>query len=97
MSIRVRALFEHHFALNEAFPLKKRAVQNLVKRVAGRAGITSACSPHVLRQPFAVLAIQKGISLPCLQRILGHDRLETTQIYLNLQPQHVLDEYFAKW
>jgi len=30
-------------------------------------------------------------------RILGHDHLETTAIYLNLSPEHVLDEYHAKW
>jgi integrase/recombinase XerD len=40
--------------------------------------------PHVLRHTFSVTAIQKGISLPALQRLLGHDRLTTTEIYLNL-------------
>ena len=32
--------------------------------------------PHVLRHTFAVTAVQKGISLPALQRLLGHDRLD---------------------
>jgi hypothetical protein len=36
----------------------------------------------VLRHTFAVAAVQKGISLPALQRLLGHDRLTTTEIYL---------------
>jgi site-specific recombinase XerD len=35
---------------------------------------------HVLRHTFAVTAVQKGISLPALQRLLGHDRLTTTEI-----------------
>jgi integrase/recombinase XerD len=54
-------------------------------------------SPHVLRRTFAVTAILKGISLPTLQRLLGHDHLATTEIYLNLSPEHVLQEYRDKW
>jgi len=42
-------------------------------------------------------AIQKGISLPALQRLLGHDRLTTTEIYLNLSPEEVLREFREKW
>ncbi len=53
--------------------------------------------PHVLRHTFSVTAIQKGISLPALQRLLGHDRLTTTEIYLNLSPEEVLREFHEKW
>lgn len=44
-----------------------------------------------------VTAVQKGISLPALQRLLGHDRLTTTEIYLNLSPEEVLREFREKW
>jgi integrase/recombinase XerD len=46
---------------------------------------------------FSVTAVQKGISLPALQRLLGHDRLATTEIYLNLSPEHVIKEFMEKW
>lgn len=74
-----------------------RTIQRLVKRVAQRARLTRATSPHVLRHTFSVTAIQKGISLPALQRLLGHDHLTTTAVYLNLSPEHVVDEFNAKW
>ena len=51
----------------------------------------------MLRHTFAVTAIQKGISLPALQRLLGHDTLLTTEIYLNLSPEHVVEEFRQKW
>jgi integrase/recombinase XerD len=51
----------------------------------------------VLRHTFAVSIVQKGISLPALQRLMGHDRLTTTEIYLNLSPEHVIEEFEAKW
>jgi len=53
--------------------------------------------PHVLRHTFSVTAVQKGISLPALQRLLGHDHLATTEIYLNLSPEHVIKEFMEKW
>jgi len=53
--------------------------------------------PHVLRHTFAVTAIQKGISLPALQRLLGHDRFTTTEIYLNLSLADVVPEFREKW
>ncbi|MGA9926226.1 MAG: site-specific integrase, partial [Isosphaeraceae bacterium] len=64
MSSRVRALLEHHFALEKAFLVKTRRAQDIVKAVANRAGITKEVSPQVLRHTFATMALQKGISLP---------------------------------
>jgi integrase/recombinase XerD len=52
--------------------------------------------PHVLRHTFSVTVIPKGISLPVLQRLLGHDRLTTTEIYLNLSPEEVVRELQEK-
>ena len=42
-------------------------------------------------------AVRRGISLSTLQKILGHDRLSTTEIYLNLSPEQVLEEFQRKW
>ena len=64
-----------------------RTVQRVVRTIANRASISRRVSPHVLRHTFSVTAVQKGISLPALQRLLGHDHLATTEIYLNLSPE----------
>ena len=66
---RVRALLEHHFALEKAFPVKTRRAQDIVKAVADRAGITRDVSPYVLRHTFATTALQKEISLAAVQKI----------------------------
>ena len=93
----VRALLEHHFALEKAFPVKARRAQDIVKAVANRVGITKAVSPQVLRHTFATMALRKGISLPTVQKILGHDSLQTTAIYLNFTDVHIQDEFERKW
>ena len=69
----------------------------LFYHVLNRARIRRPVTPHVLCHTFAVTAIQKGISLPALQRLLGHDRLTTTEIYLNLSPEEVVREFREKW
>jgi integrase/recombinase XerD len=74
-----------------------RTIQRSVRAIADRASISRPVSPHVLRHTFSVTAVQKGISLPALQRLLGHDRLATTEIYLNLSPEHVIKEFMEKW
>jgi integrase/recombinase XerD len=68
-----------------------------VIRVLNRARIARPVTSPVLRHIFAVTAIQKGISLPALQRLLGHDRLTTTEIYLNISPKEVVREFREKW
>jgi len=94
---RIQPLIEGHFALHDALGLGVRSLQLLVKDVANRARIRRPVTPHVLRHTFAVAAVQKGISLPALQRLLGHDRLTTTEIYLNLSPEDVVREFRQKW
>lgn len=97
MSKRVNALLEHYFAINDYFPVGIRQVQKIVKLVANRAKISQEVTPHVLRHTFATLALQKGISLAAIQKALGHDRLETTAIYLNFTDVHVIEEFSNKW
>jgi integrase/recombinase XerD len=97
LSARLQSLIVHHFALQDTIGLTPRAMQLLVKRVANRARISRPVTPHVLRHTFAVTAVQKGISLPALQRLLSHDHLATTEIYLNLSPEEVVREFREKW
>jgi integrase/recombinase XerD len=97
LSSRVQPLIEGHFALHESLGLGARSIQLMLRRLANRAQISRPVTPHVLRHTFAVSAVQKGISLPALQRLLGHDRLTTTEIYLNLSPEDVMREFREKW
>jgi integrase/recombinase XerD len=97
LTARVQPLLEGHFALHDEFGIGVRTIQRAVRAIANRASISRKVSPHVLRHTFSVTAVQKGISLPALQRLLGHDRLATTEIYLNLSPEHVIKEFMDKW
>ena len=96
MSNRVRTLLEHHFAMEKTFPVKAACPGH--RQGGGQPrGITKDVSPHVLRHTFATTALQKGISLATAQKILGHDRLQTTAIYLNFTDTHIQEEFERKW
>jgi integrase/recombinase XerD len=97
LSSRVQQLLEGHLSLHDRMDVSVRTIQRIMKRVANRAHISRPMTPHVLRHTFAVKAVQKGISLPSLQRLLGHDHLTTTEIYLNLTPEEVVREFQSKW
>ena len=97
MSPRIQPLIEGHFSLHDTLGMSARTIQRMMKMVANRARISRTVTPHILRHTFAVAAVQKGISLPSLQRLLGHDHLTTTEIYLNLSPEDVVREFREKW
>ena len=97
ISRRIQPLIEHYFAIHDSWFVGPRQVQKIVKRIANRAQIPQQVTPHVLRHTFATLALQRGISLAAIQKILGHERLTTTAIYLNLTETHILEEFAQKW
>jgi len=97
MTDRVRRLIEYHFAEHNGTGMTVRTIQRIVKQVADKAGISKPVSPHVLRHTFSVNCIKKGISTRALMAFLGHDRLATTEIYLNLSPEDAIREFQNKW
>jgi integrase/recombinase XerD len=93
----VYELLGRHFAYADTFPGSVRTIQRTVAAAARRASIRRPVTPHVLRHTFAVTALQRGLSLPALQQLLGHSDLTTTAIYLNLSPEEAIREYRERY
>ena len=61
------------------------AVHKLVKKHLAAAGLDSTqYSSHKLRHTAATLMLQNGVDVRTLQEVLGHDHLNTTQIYTHV-------------
>lgn len=50
-------------------------------------------NPHRFRHTFGSDMIRAGVSLPALQRLMGHSNIETTLLYIQISPQDVYEEY----
>jgi integrase len=59
----------------------QQTVDKGLKRWARRAGITKRISFHVGRHTFATMALTYGADLYVVSKLLGHRRIETTEIY----------------
>lgn len=73
--------------------LGPRAVQLRLKHWAARLGLSSKVHPHMLRHSFASHLLQSSGDLRAVQDMLGHASISTTQVYTQLDFQHLAKVY----
>ena len=79
-------------AAAKEFGISKSTVHDLVKKHLAAAGIDSTkYSAHKLRHTAATLMLQNGVDVRTLQELLGHEHLNTTQIYTHVESESLRD------
>lgn len=77
-------------------PLEPPEVTQECLRIVKRACIEREhTGPHTFRHTFAVQYLLAGGDLRSLQKILGHAKITTTEVYLNLLPSQVREQQQA--
>ena len=96
--LKVRAAILKHDT--EALLLSSRgnrisnaSIQQRLKKMAVRQGISSHVYPHMLRHSFGSHLLESSSDLRAVQELLGHENLSTTQIYTHLDFQHLAGVY----
>ena len=65
--------------------ISRAMVHTLVKNHLARAGLDSTqYSSHKLRHTAATLMLQNGVDVKAVQEVLGHEHLNTTEIYTHI-------------
>lgn len=64
-------------------PLDKSHIETLVRKIGKRAGVEKT-HPHRFRRTCATMALENGMPIEYVSKMLGHESIETTQIYLDL-------------
>lgn len=73
------------FLSNRRTRISREAVHSMVKKTLAKAGLDSEnFSSHKLRHTAATLMLQNGVDVRTLQEVLGHEHLNTTQIYTHV-------------
>ena len=73
--------------------ISRQGFFKILKKMAQDSGINKNISPHVLRHSFATYLLNNGVDLRVIQELLGHENLETTEIYSHLTSQKIKDDY----
>jgi site-specific recombinase XerD len=79
---------EFVFASERGGPLKPRAVQMLINRIAEDAGLADLnLHPHVLRHSCGYVLSDRGTDVRVIQDYLGHKEIRHTMRYVALSPR----------
>ena len=62
----------------------EQSIRRMLKKYTKQAGISRNITPHMFRHSFATYLIEEGVDISCVQQILGHSSIKTTQIYIHV-------------
>ena len=77
------------FLNNRGAGLSRVMVFTIIKNLAQKIGLKKSISPHTFRHSFATHLIEGGADLRAVQEMLGHESINTTEIYTHLDREYL--------
>ena len=71
--------------------MKRCAIEKVVRQIAERAveQVKKPVSPHIFRHTTATTALNNGMPIEDISRLLGHESVSTTMIYAKVSENNV--------
>lgn len=81
------------FLNNQGHPLTVRGLEYILKAVEEKTGMILGLHPHEFRHTFATHLLEGGADLRLIQELLGHETIDTTQVYTHVSTKQMKDQY----
>ena len=75
--------------------MSKESIERHMRLVGERANLSKRLTPHRLRHSLATHLLNGGMAIDMVQKILGHSKLSTTQIYAKTDTSNI-DYHYRK-
>lgn len=75
---------EYLFSSKQSGRVSQQYLNKMIHKYAKLANVDSHISAHCLRHSFATALVSKGAPITSIQKILGHNDLKTTNIYMHM-------------
>ncbi len=72
-------------------PMHRAGLEKVVKDIAARANIDKKVTPHILRHTTATIALNNGMPVEDISKLLGHVNIATTMVYAKVSAEKVQD------
>lgn len=84
---------EYIFLNNHGEKITRQGIKKIIDETKEKAKITTEITPHTLRHSFATHLLQGGADLRSIQELLGHESINTTEIYTHLANETLIENY----
>lgn len=84
---------DHYVFTKSGRPMDPRWVRKELKDLAGRIQSKKRLHPHLFRHSIATHLLDQGADLRFIQELLGHASLSTTQKYLSVSKQRLMEVF----